>query len=190
MYALFAGLLLVGFSDHTLVHPAAVAILEHSDTEDLDCRPADAPDTVLDYEGPTRVAAFRLAGHYTCHRRVFSAEEREPYIGRALEAQVGEAKRVAMNVKRKIAGQNVAPIAVTVDGVEEEKLGLMIASIYRNELTTVLGPGHVRRNAVPEEDTTGPQLKVHVRRVDVQEKMTEVHLRLPNKRGTGEWQEI
>jgi hypothetical protein len=182
--------LLIGFSDHTLVHPAAVAILEHSNTEDLDCRPAAAPDSVLDYEGPNRIAAFRLAGHYTCHRRVFSADEREPYIGRALEAQVGEAKRVAMNVKRKIAGMDVAPIAITVDGVDEEKLGTMIASIYRNELTTVLGPGHVRRNAIPDEETTGPQLKIHVRRVDIEEKMTDVRLRVPNKHGAGEWQEI
>lgn len=158
------------------MHPAAVAILEHEDVEDLDCREDTGPDSALEREGPSRASNFRLAGSFVCSRRVFSSNERDPFITRALTLQSGEAKRVASSLKRKTADRELKPLAVVIEGVDDSELSEKISAIYRQEVSAALGPGQVRRSA--DENPAPPILRVRVRRVDLANKMTEVYLDL------------
>jgi len=87
-----------------------------------------------------------------------------------------------MSLKSKIAGRSLAPIAVTIEGVDEADLSDMISAIYRNELTAVLGAGKVA-HAVSDK---APLLRVRIRRVDVRENMTQVQFKVAE----GQWLDI
>jgi hypothetical protein len=189
LIVLFAGIWYVGVANQSPVHPAAMSILSLEDPEDLDCQPDPGPDSVLDQPGPSRDAGLSLKGQFICHRRVFSANERDPYLNFALRTQAQQAKRVAVSLRHQLRDDQSGPITIRIVGVDEEDLRAKIAAIYRTELLSELGPSRVTRGFSPDEESL-PELRIDVRRVDVADKMTRARLKVRAANGDVQWLEI
>lgn len=184
---LFAGLALITLSNRSPLHPAAVSFLMRSEIENIECREGSGSGSVLDAPGATRTGNFSLSGSFECYRPVFRSDERNPYIDRALAAELARAKRVALSLARQIEGRDTGPIAVEVEGLSEADLREDIEAIYRTELSAVLGAGRVRRMTGADATTV---LSIRMRRVDVPELMSTARLKLLDKKGEIKWLDI
>jgi hypothetical protein len=180
----FVALLAIGVSNRTPVHPGAITLLIDGKTDSVECRESAGASNVLDASKPSRTANFSLRGTYECYRPIFTAEERDPYVDRVLEAEIPRAKSVAAALQQSYREE--APLAVVVEGDADDALLAAVAAIYRAELLTTLGPSHVSRF----ESEKSPALIVELHRVDVPQLMSRARLRFSNSKGAPIWRDI
>jgi hypothetical protein len=180
----FLALLSIGVSNRTPVHPGAISLLVDGKSDSIQCRESSGPSTVLEADKPSRTRNFSLQGSYDCYRPIFSADERDPFVDRVLEAEIPHARSVAAAVQQSYDSN--APLAVKVEGDADEKILNAVAAIYRAELLTKLGPSRVSRFATDEH----PALVIELHRVDVPQLMSRARLRFPNSKGAPLWRDI
>ena len=180
---LFAGLITLGLSGRTSVHPAAASLNDIASVESIECRENTGPDSQLDAPPANRTSGFKMTGTYACHRPVFAADERNPFVERVLAAQNARAKQVASNIKAQLPPNTL--LTVKVEGLDEPRLRDRVAALYRVELNAVLGPGHLRRGLSGDDEV--PQLTIYIEKSDVPELMSKARLKVQNGKGEVVW---
>lgn len=176
MLAMALVLFHIGFPDHSALPPEAVAGLRGQDTSDLQCYDEPgAAATTLELPRLNRAANFRIRGEERCYRRIFTYDERDPFVEIAQREQMAKAKQVALALSHRFAADihagRMPSIGVLVneeaiqDGADanDEDLHRLIESIYREELAGVLGSQAVR-HLRPRGDEA-PVVHIRLRRV-------------------------
>ena len=177
------GVLAIGVSNRNPVHPATASLLLQTEPEAIDCQPSGPSE----FEKPNRVSHFRVSGEFDCRRPIFTREERDPVFDRAFEAAVADSLRVAEIVRAKLVGKDIS-IVVTITGDYPADVRETIASVYRNELLSSLGPGRLVRNA----STETAELSVDLQRADHSDLVAHARLRIPSgqKNEGASWQNL
>lgn len=191
---LFAALFTISHSNSSFVHPSGIALIAGFEPEELDCQPSESSNLSLESGRPTRTVNFRLLGKFDCHRPVFAAGERDPFIDRLLRVQGPRAKRVASEVGARLRNEGRL-LYLDIDGLKDEKLIQAVSVLYRAELFQALGKGRVARLSMESTEAVKAGhvlLRLEVRRVDDADIMVQARLALgkENKRGEPQWLEL
>ena len=187
---LFVTLIAIGSPNRSAFHPATAALLTSQNVDSIDCEPTTGPDSVLDAPKPSRTSNFQLSGEYKCHRPIFAADERNPFVERVLKAQTNSARQVSLSVEKLLRGQKTLPITVRVEGPVDPELRAKVEALYRQELTQVAGASQTSHDRADKSEN--PLLEIQIHLVDDPSLMSSARLRLPpvEKEGAPIWQKI
>lgn len=180
---------LISFPQHSALPPGSEAAFVSSELEEVECREEAMPTSSLGEVKPTRATHFRLFGQYECHRPIFSANERDPYVETVLKAEGNKAKQVSLKVLMGVQALSAptGPIGIEIVGVEDVQLRNTLEALYRSELLAVLGPGRVRTSLGA---AMVPRLVIRVRRVDSPELISKASIVMEDSGGEVTWREL
>ena len=183
-----AGLITIAFPGASLFHPNAVSILMGSEPDDVACVESAAPSSSLEAARPSRTAQFSVLGSYSCRRLDFRLRERDSYVDLVIRAESAKAKRVASDLRGRLTGVPVRPIAVRASGDGDHQVRELVASIYRTELAGALGPGRVTTGRADPD--AAASLEIELQRSDSADTVSRAVFVTRDAKGGERWQEL
>jgi hypothetical protein len=179
----------IAFPNARVLHPNSAAALIGSEPEELECAPSPAADSALDGAKPSRATPFSQLGSYACARPIFRSDERNPFYDALFRVEAGRLKRVAEDVRGRLAGEDKVFVRArpapgeSFAGQRDEQALALVAAMYRVELEQALGPGRVAR--APNAPYA---LNIEVYKVDARDFMSHAVL-ARTLNGAQAWQE-